>query len=132
MSAYAVFLVLITVGAAQLAAPAMAQERGEVPSLAEQNAVRDLRRDNAVEPGFGVEDQARTRTIRSLNRNEAHRDARGEISASTFGRLRKDQDARQQTRALRSFNPGARRDDRRRARTDRRLRARINEALRQK
>ena len=119
-------ILLLTGGAA------LAQERGEAPSLAEGNAVRDLRQENAIQPGFGVEDQARSRDIRSLGRNSAHREKRNEISASIFGRLQKDQDARQQTRTLRSFNPGARRDDRRRARTDRRLRARINEALRRK
>lgn len=105
---------------------AAAQEHGESPALAEENAVRDLTQDAAVQPGFGVEDQARVRAVRSLERNAAHRDKRGELTAAAFDRLQQDQASRQQTRDARSFNPAARRDARRRARTDRRLRARIN------
>lgn len=119
----AVVLTLLNVGWSGLSA----QERGEEPvPVVEDNAVRDLKQDSAVAPGFDAVDQARARQIRSLDRNAAHRDKRNEISDAGMARLKKDQQTRQDTRNLRSYNPSARRDARRRARVDRRLRARIN------
>jgi hypothetical protein len=127
-----VLRILAAVALAMAAAPVMAQERGEVPSLGEENALRDLKQDSAIEPGFGVADQARALAIRSLERNAVHSDKRSALSAATFDRLQKNQTARQQTRDARGFNPAQRRDARRRARTDRQLRARINQALKRK
>lgn len=109
---------------------ALSQERGEAPSVGEENTIRALRQDSTIAPGFDAADQVRSRAVRSLERNAAHRQKRNALTEAAFERLLKDQTARRESRDARRLDPSARRADRRRARTDRRLRARINRALR--